>query len=244
MVSKQKIVSLMDLTQLGDNDTDTDIIKLCEKARNSLGEVAAICVYKQFVPTVKAKLGADFKVATVVNFPNGDAAIEDVLAETQNALSFGADEIDLVIDYKSYITNGNSKYSFDLVSQVKKLCADKVLKVIIESGELKNEALIKKAATDAIVNGADFVKTSTGKTLAGATLEAAETILNTIKDSGREVGFKASGGIRNYDQAIKYIELAENIFLGGNFVDPKSFRFGVSGLLDNLLNNGVTGSVY
>jgi len=121
MISKEKIVSLMDLTQLGDNDTDADIIKLCEKARNLLGEVAAICVYKQFVPLVKKQLGERFKVATVINFPNGDTAIEDVLAETQDALNLGADEIDLVIDYKDYLTNGSSKHSCDLVSQVKKI---------------------------------------------------------------------------------------------------------------------------
>ena len=226
----------MDLTQLGDNDTDADIIKLCEKARNSLGEVAAICVYKEFISTIKAKFGADFKVATVVNFPNGDATTEDVLAQTKEALSLGADEIDLVIDYKDYIANGSSKHSCDLVLQVKKLCDNKNLKVIIESGELKDAALIKKAAIDAIENNADFVKTSTGKTSIGATLKDAEVILNTIKDSGKKVGFKASGGIRDYAQASGYIKLADEIFQDCNFTDPKSFRFGVSGLLDNLLS--------
>ena len=226
----------MDLTQLGDNDTDADIIKLCEKARNSLGEVAAICVHKEFVSTVKAKLGADFKVATVVNFPNGDAIIEDVLAETKEALSLGADEIDLVIDYKDYIANGSSKHSCNLVSQVKKLCANKALKVIIESGELKDEDLIRRTAIDAIENKADFVKTSTGKTPVGATLCAAKAILSTIKDCDKKVGFKASGGIRDYAQAAEYIRLADDIFQGSDFTNPKLFRFGVSGLLDNLLN--------
>ena len=226
----------MDLTQLGDNDTDADITKLCEKARNSLGEVATICVYKQFIPIVKANLGKEFNVATVVNFPCGHAAFEDVLQETQNSLNLGADEIDLVVDYKGYIINGSSKYSCDLVLQVKKLCGNKVLKVIIESGELKDEVLIKKVVMDVINNGADFVKTSTGKTPFGITLDATEVILNTIKSYDKKVGFKASGGIRNYAQAVEYIKLAEKVFCGSNFVDPKSFRFGVSGLLDNLLN--------
>ena len=221
---------------MGNNDTDADIIKLCEKARNLLGEVAAICVYKQFVPLVKKQLGKDFEVATVINFPAGKSSLKDVLAETQDALNLGADEIDLVIDYNDYLTNGSSKYSCDLVSQVKKLCVNKTLKVIIESGELKDDALIKKVATDAIVNGADFVKTSTGKTPIGATLSAAEVILNTIKNSYKKVGFKASGGIRDYAQAVEYIELAEKIFQGSDFTNFKSFRFGVSGLLDNLLN--------
>lgn len=119
MISKGTIVSLMDLTQLGDTDTDADIIKLCKKARNSLGEVAAICVYKQFIQTVKSSLGKDFKVATVINFPCGDAAIEDALQETKDALSLSADEIDLVIDYKEYISQGPSPRSCDLVAQVK-----------------------------------------------------------------------------------------------------------------------------
>lgn len=236
IISKQKIVSLMDLTKLGDNDTDRDIIKLCEKARNSLGEVAAICIYKQFVTIVKARFGADFRVATVVNFPSGDATIEDVLAETKVALDLGADEIDLVIDYNDYIANGSSKYSCNLIAQVKELCGDKTLKVIIESGELKSEVLIKKVTVDVIVNGADFVKTSTGKTPVGATIDAAKVILNAINDSDKKVGFKASGGIRDYAQAAEYTKLADDIFQGSDFTNPKLFRFGVSGLLDNLLN--------
>jgi deoxyribose-phosphate aldolase len=242
MISKGTIVSLMDLTQLGDTDTDADIIKLCKKARNSLGEVAAICVYKQFIQTVKSSLGKDFKVATVINFPCGDAAIEDVLQETKDALSLGADEIDLVIDYKEYISQGQSPRSCDLVAQVKKLCVGKPLKVIIESGELKQKVLIEKATIDAIANGTDFVKTSTGKQ-AGATLEAAGIILNIMKSRGNKVGFKISGGIRNYSQAVEYVQLADSI-LSSNFIDPKTFRFGVSGLLDNLLNKEAGNNVY
>ncbi|WP_150467881.1 deoxyribose-phosphate aldolase [Francisella sp. SYW-9] len=236
MISKEKIVSLMDLTLLGDNDTDTDILKLCSKARNSLGSVAALCVYKEFIPVVKKELGADFKVATVVNFPKGNANLEDVLSETKQALTLGADEIDLVIDYKEYIEKGSSEKSQDMVSQVKKLCNDKTLKVIIESGELQSSDLIEKVSSDAVSSGADFIKTSTGKTNVGATLEAAETMLKVIKKLNQEVGFKASGGIRNCSQAVAYAELADKI-LSNNYVNPRTFRFGVSGLLDNLLNN-------
>ncbi|MED7788187.1 deoxyribose-phosphate aldolase [Francisella sp. 19X1-34] len=236
MTSKEKIVSLMDLTLLGDNDTDSDIVKLCSKARNSLGNVAALCVYKEFIPTVKKQLGADFKVATVVNFPKGDASIEDVLSETKQALTLGADEIDLVIDYKEYIAKGDSKKSREMISQVKELCNNKILKVIIESGELQSTGLIEKVSSDAISSGADFIKTSTGKTKVGATCEAAKTMLETIKKLNQDVGFKASGGIRDCSQAVAYVELADKI-LCNNYVNPKTFRFGVSGLLDNLLNN-------
>ncbi|AIT09434.1 deoxyribose-phosphate aldolase [Candidatus Francisella endociliophora] len=235
MITKQKIVSLMDLTQLGDNDTNEDIVKLCAKARNSLGEVAAICVFKEFIHVVKEQLGQDFKVATVVNFPAGDKSIKEILVETQKALDLGADEIDLVIDYKDYLDNGSSEKSVKMMSEVKKLCKDKALKVIIESGELASTDLIAKVSQDAIDAGTDFIKTSTGKTPIGATPEAAKVILETIAKNNKNIGFKASGGIRNYQQAVEYIELADNI-LSSNFVTPKNFRFGVSGLLDNLLN--------
>lgn len=235
MITKQEIVSLMDLTQLGDNDTVADIVKLCSKARNALGQVAAICVFKEFVPIVKEQLGQNFKVATVVNFPAGDKSVEEVLLETSDALRLGADEIDLVIDYKEYLEKGVSKKSVEMVSKVKELCQDKVLKVIIESGELKSENLISLVSQDVILAGADFIKTSTGKKSQGATPEAARNILETIAKCDKNVGFKASGGIRNYEQAVEYIHLADKI-LSSKFVNSKNFRFGVSGLLDNLLN--------
>lgn len=236
MTSKQKIVSLIDLTLLGDNDTDKDILKICSKARNSLGNVAALCVYKEFIPVVKKELGADFKVATVVNFPNGDSSIENTLNETKQALTLGADEIDLVIDYKEYIEKASSEKSKQMVSQVKTLCDNKTLKVIIESGELQSPELIEKVSSDVINAGADFIKTSTGKTRVGATLEAAEAMLKTIKRLDEKVGFKASGGIKNYTQAVAYVELADKI-LSSNYINPKTFKFGVSSLLDNLLNH-------
>lgn len=242
MINKQKIVSLMDLTRLGDNDTDADIIALCNKADNFLGKVAAICVYKQFIPTVRSVLGTDFKVATVVNFPYGDASFDDVLQEAQEALNLGADEIDLVINYKDYLKNGSSSYSCKLVAQVKKLCQNKPLKVIIESGELQTKDLITKATIDAIANGADFVKTSTGKTPVGATIEAAETILATIQSYDKSIGLKVSGGIGSYDQATKYLKLA--MLYSSDCIDAKSFRFGVSGLLDNLLDGEIASDAY
>lgn len=185
MITKQKIVSLIDLTPLGDNDTQVDIVNLCTKERNSLGEVAAICVYKQFIPVVKKQLGNNFKVATVVNFPNGDNTIEDVISEVKQALSLGADEIDLVIDYKEYLNQGFSEKSCQMMVEIKKLCKDKTLKVIIESGELKLQKMITKVCQDVIDAGADFIKTSTGKTFEGATLAAAEIILETIKNSAK-----------------------------------------------------------
>lgn len=128
MITKQEIVSLIDLTQLGDSDTQVDIVNLCSKARNSLGEVAALCVYKQFIPVVKKQLGNNFKVATVVNFPNGDNTIEDVISEVKQALSLGADEIDLVIDYKEYLDQGFSEKSCQMMVEVKNFVKIKLLR--------------------------------------------------------------------------------------------------------------------
>ena len=242
-MNKQQIVSLMDLTQLGDNDSIDDIIKLCNKANNSLGRVASLCVYKEFTPLVKENLGEHFKVATVVNFPDGTDTIENVVDDVKQALALGADEIDLVIDYKEYINNGVSPKSCEMVSKVKEACGNHILKVIIESGELKSPKLIARASNDAIDNRADFIKTSTGKTPSGATLSAAKVMLSCISDSSRKVGFKASGGIRAYEDAIEYTKLAESI-VGAEFVTSETFRFGVSGLLGNLLNKDNVVDVY
>lgn len=243
MIDKQKIVSLMDLTQLGENDTDDDILELCSKAQNSLGSVAALCVYKQFIPLIKQTLGSNFRVATVINFPAGESSLDEVVAEAEEALELGTDEIDVVINYKQYIATGESQESCEIVKAVKRLCGDKILKVIIESGELDSQSLIEKASIDAITSGADFIKTSTGKTSTGATLKAAKTMLETIANTNSEVGFKASGGIRNYEQAIEYMKLADTI-ININYINPDNFRFGVSGLLDNLLNEEVTPNDY
>ena len=237
MISKDKIVSLMDLTILGDNDCEQDITNLCKKADNKLGKVAALCVHKQFIGLVKEKTYSEFGVATVINFPMGGANLQSVLAETKQALALGADEIDLVVDYKEYNRLGESPKSCEIVAAVKKLCGNKILKVIIESGELHTQELVEKASTDAITNGANFIKTSTGKSKTGATLKATETMLSVIKKLSKNTGFKASGGIRTYEEACEYIKLAQNI-LSEDFVKSETFRFGVSGLLDNLLNDG------
>ena len=235
---RKQIVSLMDLTLLGDNDTKGDIAKICSKATNVLGDVAAVCIYKEWITVAKKQLPNNIKIATVINFPSGKCSLDEVLAETTLALKFGADEIDLVIDYQDYIKNSQSIASCQMISAVKKICGSKALKVIIESGELEKSKLIKKATKDAIDNGADFIKTSTGKVTIGATIDATKCMLETIKESGKKVGFKASGGIRSYSQAVEFMQLATKIF-SKEYVCAKSFRFGVSGLLDSLLENNL-----
>ncbi|WP_235603283.1 deoxyribose-phosphate aldolase, partial [Piscirickettsia litoralis] len=163
--------------------------KLCSQASNRLGAVAAVCVYPQFVSLAK-KLLKDKKiqVATVVNFPLGNESADKIFTEIKQALVEGADEIDLVIPYQEYLQQGYSDHALMLVRESKASCQNKLLKVILETGELKSQELIFKAASDAIISGADFIKTSTGKTPVGATLEAVEVMLSAIKENKYSTG--------------------------------------------------------
>ncbi|WP_440615247.1 deoxyribose-phosphate aldolase [Cysteiniphilum sp. 6C5] len=229
-----EIVSLIDLTSLNKADTQANIDQLLQKSVNHLGTVAAVCIYPEFISYVKPKLNPDIEIATVVNFPHGKASVDTVVIEVKNAIKLGANEIDLVIPYTEYLKNGASPHAINMVKAAKDLCQDHKLKVIIESGELPPE-LIQIISRDMINAKADFIKTSTGKTAVGATLEAAKIILQEIALSDRLVGFKASGGIRDYVGALKYIQLARSI-CGDHYINKQYFRFGVSGLLDNLLN--------
>jgi deoxyribose-phosphate aldolase len=233
-------LALMDLTSLNENDTEQSILALLDSVRPEIGLPAAICVYSRFVGLVKKELVRrnwnSVKVATVTNFYDGEQSLETVLKETEQALIDGADEIDLVIPYKE-LTNGELRNARLYVAKSKKLCIDykACLKVIIESGELKEPELIKKASILAIDAGADFIKTSTGKVPVNATLEATEIMLDAIKASGREVGFKAAGGVRTVCDASAYLRLAEQK-LKCDSLTPAQFRFGASGLLKDIHN--------
>ena len=141
--------------------------------------------------------------------------------------------VDIVFPYHALIAN-DTNIGMQMISQAKKICANKTLKVIIESGELKTPELIKTASQISIDNGADFIKTSTGKVAVNATLNATEIMLNEIKLSGKACGFKAAGGIRSVIDAIKYLELTEKI-MGVNWINANNFRFGASSLLDDVL---------
>lgn len=237
----QTALSLMDLTTLNDNDTDEKVIALCQSAKTDFGTPAAVCVYPRFVPIARKALQqagiSQVKIATVTNFPHGNDDIEIAVAETRAAVAYGADEVDVVFPYRALI-NGDVKVGFELVKQCKAVCAEAgvLLKVIIESGELKTAALIRQASEISIQAGADFIKTSTGKVAVNATLESAEIMLNAIRDLGvaDKVGFKAAGGVKTSEEAEQYLALARNI-LGANWVNADHFRFGASSLLGNLL---------
>lgn len=232
----QQILSLIDLTSLNDNDSQDNIIQLCDNSVTKFGNVAAICIYSHFIPVARelyAKRNLSMKIATVVNFPHGSLDLERALFETKLALERGADEVDIVFPYHALI-GGNQDIGAQMIAKAKQLCSDKVLKVIIESGELNSAELIKTASEIAIENGADFIKTSTGKVKINATLAASEIMLNAIKTSGAKCGFKAAGGIRNINEAVQYLELAETI-MGEKWVSSTTFRFGASALLQDVL---------
>lgn len=234
--SAAQAVALMDLTTLNDSDTTQTINNLVASIEPKLGIPAAVCVYSQFVSDAKLALAErelqQVKVATVANFPSGEQPLEQVLNETLFAIERGADEIDLVIPYKALI-GGDERKVLEYVKTSKEACGTQAqLKVIIESGELSDD-LIATATKLAIDGGADFVKTSTGKVAVNATLAATDIMLNTIKTSGKKVGFKAAGGVRTVTDAAEYLALAESI-MGEAYLQPELFRFGASGLLKDV----------
>lgn len=232
-----KTLGLIDLTSLNDNDTDEAIKSLCEKTKTSYGSVPAICIYSRYIPLARNilnKINPNVKIATVTNFPHGSSDIDLALYETKLAIGRGADEVDIVFPYH-YLITGDITTGRKMVMEAKKLCGDKILKVIIESGELKTPELIKQASDISIESGADFIKTSTGKVTINATLEATKIMLNCIKDSGKKCGFKAAGGIKSVDEAAKYLDLTA-IIMGESWINASNFRFGASSLLGDVLN--------
>lgn len=241
MIKQQKeaalAVALMDLTSLNSNDDSAAINTLVNSINPKLGTPAAVCVYSDFVAEAKIALAtrelSHIKVATVTNFPTGDAPLNTVINETLIAIERGADEIDLVIPYKALIAGDKSRV-LKYVTESKKVCGSRaLLKVIIESGELQTPDLIASATLLAIKGGADFVKTSTGKVAVNATLDATKTILNTIKESGKLVGFKAAGGVKTVADASDYLTLASTI-MGNDYLQANTIRFGASSLLTNV----------
>lgn len=228
-------IGLLDLTDLSDDATEDAARQLCERA--AAAGVAAVCVWPRFVPTCVARLaGSGVRVATVVNFPTGIEPADDVAAMTATARAAGADEIDVVLPYRSLLA-GHDGAAAAVVDRVREATGDGVVKVIIESGQLPDQAAVGRTAVFAIDHGADFVKTSTGKTPTSATLEAAGTILGVIASTERPVGFKASGGIRTAADAAGYLDLAVQV-MGEGWLTPATFRFGASALLDALVAVG------
>lgn len=233
----RQVLGLIDLTSLNEDDSDADIQKLCEHAITPHGQVAAVCVSPRFVGLAATLLHntSSVKVATVINFPTGDMSIDSVLTETQFALQNGVDEIDLVLPYEAF-SKGSLSLVIDMLRAVRKLCSDDItLKVILETGVLQSTNLISQATHLCIENGANFVKTSTGKTAVSATLPAVITMLESIKRSGKtNIGIKPSGGIKTLSQATEYLQIIEET-MGRDWIGPEHVRLGASSLLQDVL---------
>ena len=239
--SSLRALQLMDLTTLNEDDTDAKVIALCHQAKTPVGNTAAVCIYPRFIPIARKTLNAqgtpNIRIATVTNFPHGNDDIDIALAETRAAIAYGADEVDVVFPYRALIA-GNEQVGFDLVKACKDACAaaNVLLKVIIETGELKEERLIRKASEISIKAGADFIKTSTGKVAVNATPESARIMMEVIRDMGvqKTVGFKPAGGVRTAEDAQLFLSIADELF-GADWADSRHYRFGASSLLASLL---------
>lgn len=240
------IYSCLDLTSLKCTDNAESILTLTEEVNKFeekypyLKNVAAICVYPNFANIVSQSLEAEsVEVACVSGgFPSSQTFSEVKIAETALALQEGATEIDIVLSIGKFLI-GDYESLCDEIQELKDLCGDRTLKVILETGILRSAENIRKAAILSMYSGADFIKTSTGKETVGATPEAAYIMCRTIKEyhakTGRKIGFKAAGGISTIDDALLYYTIVEET-LGKEWLDSKLFRIGTSRLAATLLN--------
>jgi deoxyribose-phosphate aldolase len=235
-------ISMVDLTTLEGADTPGKVRALCAKARRPEADcpaVAAVCVYPTMVPVAAAALaGSGVRLASVATaFPSGQAPLEVKLADTRAAVAAGADEIDMVISRGAFLA-GHYSMVYDEIVAVKEACGEAHLKVILETGELGGYDDVRRASWLAMLAGADFIKTSTGKVPSAATPPVTLVMLEAVRDwyarTGRRVGVKPAGGIRTAKDAIKYLVMV-NETAGPAWLTPELFRFGASTLLNDLL---------
>ena len=238
-------ISMIDLTTLEGADTSGKVLSLCGKARRpdptepSVPAVAAVCVYPDLVPVARDALkGSPVKTASVATaFPSGRASLSVKLADVADAVKAGADEVDMVIDRGAFLA-GHYGRVLEEVQAVREACGKASLKVILETGELATYDNVRRGSWLAMIGGADFVKTSTGKVSPAATPPVALVMLEAARDfteaTGRAVGVKVAGGIRTTKDAIKYLVLVNEV-AGEQWLEPGRFRIGASSLLNDLL---------
>ena len=238
-------ISMIDLTTLEGADTPGRVRGLATKALvpdpsdPSTPRPAAICVYGDMVAVAKETLGsADIKVAAVATaFPSGRASLPVKLADTKDAVAAGADEIDMVIDRGAFLA-GDYLTVFRQIADVRAVCGDARLKVIMETGELVTYDNVRRASWLSMLAGGDFIKTSTGKVSPAATLPVTLVMLEAVRDwrdtTGDMVGVKPAGGIRTSKDAIRFL-VTVNEVAGEEWLDNHWFRFGASSLLNDLL---------
>ena len=242
MQIKKTVFSFLDLTSLESTDNFKTISTLVNFAieQNQRGfSVAAVCVYSAFGVHVQQKLASTgIKTAVVAGgFPHGLSSIETKIFEVKQMADLGIDEIDIVVN-RGLILSGEFEKAEQELHAMRQVCPKAGLKVILETGELIEEGLIKKATQIAINAKADFIKTSTGKSKIGATPEAVQWMCEQIKEhyeqTGRKVGLKISGGVRTENDAIAYIKIVQEI-LGATWLTPDLFRIGASSLASDLI---------
>ncbi|GEP09119.1 Deoxyribose-phosphate aldolase [Methylobacterium gnaphalii] len=228
----RRAIPLLDLTDLGDACRASAIDTLCRTARE--GRVAAVCVWPQFVGQCLRGLHGDpIAVATVINFPAGGEDVALAIEDTVQALRDGAQEIDLVMPYAALL-RGEKALVRDMILAVREVCDHgQPLKVILETGILAAAEPIAEASRIALEAGADFIKTSTGKSAVSATPEAAEVMLQAIHGHGRG-GLKVSGGLKTVGDAATYLDLADRI-MGPAWATPRTMRLGASSLYADLV---------
>jgi len=238
-------IRMIDLTTLEGADTAGKVRAMCAKARRpdpadpAVPPVAAVCVYPDLVTVARAELaGSPVAIASVATaFPSGRASLAVKLADVRDAVQSGADEVDMVIDRGAFLS-GHYGQVYEEVRAVREACGSAHLKVILETGELATLDNVSRASWLAMLAGADFIKTSTGKVSPAATPPVALVMLAAVRDyaraSGRQVGVKVAGGIRTAKDAIRYLVLVRET-AGQEWLTPALFRIGASSLLNDLL---------
>lgn len=238
-------ISMIDLTTLEGKDSEGKVEALCRKAMYpipgdfSIPHVAAVCVYPNLIRIAKKVLnGSGVKIASVAtSFPSGQSPLKVKIEETRKVVEAGADEVDMVIS-RGHFLEGKYTYVFDEIKKIKEVCGKVHLKVILETGELETFDNVRKASLIAMLAGADFIKTSTGKVQPAATMPVTLVMMEAIRDfydeTGIKIGLKPAGGIRTTKEAIGYLCMVKET-LGDEWLNPNLFRFGASSLLNDLL---------
>ncbi|GFM89764.1 deoxyribose-phosphate aldolase [Pseudomonas cichorii] len=233
-----QILSLLDLFAFSSDDTEQRIVSMCQRAVTPLGAVAAVCVSPRFVCLARTTLDRLFapkvRVVALVNFPYGGPGIEPVLAEVRSAVMSGADEIDVVYPFHALLS-GDQQTGMDMITACKAECGSRVvLTVTLETGGLRDPQIILHACRSSILFGADFLKTGTGKGVVSTTPQAARIMLESIAEVGGQVGLKVAGGVRTFNDARGFMDMARSRF-GPHWLNVDRLRLGASSLLDDLL---------
>jgi len=245
----KKVLGCLDLTELNDDSDQKSIEILCNKAlgyvenKQKLESTAAICIYSPWIEEARKHLTPDFKIASVVNFPTGNQNLKNVIIEIEKIINSGGDEIDCVFPYTHFFEN-EIAYCQDFLQTVRNACKNKVLKIILETSAkgytYNNQAnLLAKACELSITNGADFLKTSTGKISGGASIESIKIFINQVNKfiannpKVEYISIKPSGGLKTLDDVLPYLKILIDSW-GEGAITPNRFRIGASGLWSDL----------